>query len=761
MPEEEGYDLRMSFPRFNLGRVHPIGPLVLAAWLGLLAGCGSEGRDVEPATSQRTPIGFHLDLQGAWSLAGMAAERLQLGELRRATGPVHLEYQIPEGAWSRDPVLSVPTTETSVWRATLSSGRLETLSRKELESVRLRHGDLELVHLTTPSPPLPGSFVVLPPDLLVALPKTFGEPRTGWSLSYAGVREHIADPIARAVLCEDASGPVDVKCGVETRPAFLLAGGGRLTWERTPADGESLRLGLGLLRATLEHGAEGLRIEQRTRGSIAFQVRARCDAEDVTLWQGEVSCEDPGFQDVILPLERFGRQRVTFSVTIDQGTPRPGHVENLVAVSVPFHAVRTTTSPRNVILISLDTWRADGLSCVDDERVSTPNLDRFAAEGRRFARHYTSSPWTLPAHTSLFTSLFPVQHGVIAKDHRVPRDAPDFPSLLRARGYRTAAFTGGGFLSAYYGFHRGFDSYRAANLGVVDLVERANRWLEDAPRPFFLFLHTYEIHSPYAPPEPLRSRRVTTHDSELPVEVREDDIQERIDAGTLTASDRRYTSELYHAGIEWTDHALGDLFAKLDTLGLRDDTMVIVTSDHGEELFEHAGIGHGQTLFEEVLRIPLLVRAPGFTHAGEVVTQLTRIEDVAPTIFDWLDLPVPASWSGRSLRSTPENATFQLAHLRFLYASHEAPALVIGREKVIEADPAYARTRDASTIRVFDLERDPEERSPLAPTDPRTLALRDRLHHDLRFFRTKALEADVGVLPPEEQRELDALGYFK
>ena len=357
---------------------------------------------------------------------------------------------------------------------------------------------------------------------------------------------------------------------------------------------------------------------------------------------------------------------------------------------------RSGPVPRyNVLLVSLDTVRQDFLGCyghrprrAPDADVS-PNLDALARQGVRMQDAYASSSWTLPSHLSMMTGQTPVVHSVDTDLQAFGGPQSTLAEVLRRHGYRTAGVFSGPLLEPLWGFGRGFERYRRAyGPDAMRFAERHDAdptppgedereardvWLRDVssprvtataleelrelarqPAPWFLFVHYFDAHNDYLPPPPYDTRfdpgyagpisgtRVLA-DPLLSVRASDDD-----DEFVRRASDRDldHLVALYEGEIAWVDAHVGKLLAELDALAVTGRTLVIVVSDHGEEFFEHGGLGHRRTLFEEVLRIPLLLRLPGVLPAGKVVPGPVSTADLMPTVLDLLDLPERQAWSG-------------------------------------------------------------------------------------------------------------------
>lgn len=322
-------------------------------------------------------------------------------------------------------------------------------------------------------------------------------------------------------------------------------------------------------------------------------------------------------------------------------------------VAAPPPARFEPSPTRGLVLVSLDTLRADHLGCYGYGRDTSPGLDRLASRGTLFLRHVVQVPSTLPSHMSIFTGLFPGEHGVHAWDAVLSPRIPLVAEVLRRAGYRTAGHTEGGWMIGRFGFARGFDEWsdppHEADTDVARTFGRGVEFLRSvAPgERFFLFLHTYSIHDPYRPPEAFRR---LFWPGEAPAGAPEPTGEnlERINAGALPLPPGAvdYYRALYDASIRYVDSELERLLAELDRLGLAGETTVVVTSDHGEEFREHGRLAHTQAYYES-LHAPLLVLHPAQTRGARVET-VTQSVDLAPTLYELAGVPGPPS-SGRSL----------------------------------------------------------------------------------------------------------------
>ena len=309
---------------------------------------------------------------------------------------------------------------------------------------------------------------------------------------------------------------------------------------------------------------------------------------------------------------------------------------------------------RGYVLISFDALRADALGVYGAGRETSPFIDRLAERSTVFENAFTQIPSTLPSHLSMFTGLYPSEHGVFPPRDVLSERIPTLPELFRAAGYRTFGHSEGGYVQGGYGFARGFDEWTDTPYGADGDVERTfGRGLESLARlgdgeRFFLFLHSYSVHDPYEPPADLRARFWPGPPPAGAFEPTGPNFA-AFNSHLLDTSPAAipYYRALYDAGVRYVDDVLGDLWAGLERLGLADDTVLIVTSDHGEEFLEHGRLVHTQA-YPESLRIPLIVFHPG-RPVGRRVETLAETIDFLPTLAELAGFAAPAGISGESL----------------------------------------------------------------------------------------------------------------
>jgi arylsulfatase A-like enzyme len=308
----------------------------------------------------------------------------------------------------------------------------------------------------------------------------------------------------------------------------------------------------------------------------------------------------------------------------------------------------------NVILISIDTLRPDHLECYGYGVPTSPNLDAFCEESVVFRQAIAQAPSTLHSHASIFSSLLPHHHGASwGGKTRLPEEALTITELLRSVGYATGGFAGGGQMDGVFGLDQGFDVYKLPGQEhFLGTVRHGIEWLDGTPgRPFFLFLHSYEVHHPYTPSPEHLALVAGDYAGSLPDEISIEFLREVNSGETgLETGDLDHIISTYDAEIRSVDDGFSYLVAALKERDLYDDTLIVFTSDHGEEFGEHGVVGwHSHTLFDELLRVPLIIRFPGGAHAGAQVEAQVRSLDIAPTLAATLGLPVPDDFDGVDL----------------------------------------------------------------------------------------------------------------
>lgn len=390
-----------------------------------------------------------------------------------------------------------------------------------------------------------------------------------------------------------------------------------------------------------------------------------------------------------------------------------------------------------VILISIDTCRADHLGCYGDTRGITPNVDAIAAEATVFERSYSPVPMTLPAHSSMMTGADPVFHGVHDNlRYRLADQHTTLAEIMRERGYVTAGFVSAFVLDQRFGLAQGFDHYDDQFSGahkVVNILERkadqttarALDWLEaHHDEPFFLFLHYFDPHDDYQPPQPYAT----------------------------TFADAPYAGE-----VAFVDDCIGRVIERLKALGLYDDALIIVTADHGEMLGEHGEPTHSYFIYESAVRVPLVIRAPGQTQARRVA-EPTGLIDILPTICAFLGVDVPDTVQGIDLSKAVRGAAGDIPPHRMMYLESFTPTKY-GCNALRGITDGTVKYILANRQELYDLAGDTAELNNLATHAPaRAAGMLDQLAEVVASHGQEAADAEH-VLDEQTRRRLESLGY--
>jgi len=418
--------------------------------------------------------------------------------------------------------------------------------------------------------------------------------------------------------------------------------------------------------------------------------------------------------------------------------------------SLAFAKPPANTQRPNIVLITLDTTRADRMGFLGSRRGLTPNLDALAREGVVFSRAYAQVPLTTPSHAVILTGTYPEFNHVNYMGDPLGKSLPFLPDILRRNGYRTAAFVGALVLDPSKlapGFERGFELYDSGyhrRRGTEDrygslerrgeeVVKRALDWLSKRPAgPFFLWVHLYDPHDPYSPPEPFSTR---------------------------------HKAEPYDGEIAYTDSVVGKLIAGLKTRGLFDSSLLAVMADHGEAFGEHGEKHHGIFLYDETIHVPLVFKLPGRTAPGKSADRVGLV-DVAPTVLQVAHLPIPPAVQGKSL----------LRHLKLQQPGVTSPPADADLQRPVYSESAYGHLSFGwSTLRawrtgkylyiaapsreLYDESANPSATNNLA--SPSNAVADTAAAQIAEFVRmTKGSAAERTELSPEQRENLHALGYF-
>ena len=556
-------------------------------------------------------------------------------------------------------------------------------------------------------------------------------------------------------------------------------------------------------------------------------IRLTVTADGATLLDEHLTAPrdatEPAWRDVRLELPAGAQELVLAAAGEGDDPPLAlfGH-PTLRTPADPTTEARPDARRPNVVLISIDTLRADHLGCYGASPSPSPRIDAFAQQALRFTTAYSTSSYTLPAHGSMLTGQFPAVHGATDPEDRLdPARSPFLAQMLADAGYVTAAFTGGAYMAADFGFAAGFDRY--ANNDPVWALDSARgrqlmemgtgpnaaqhaellrryatpmiaRWIEsqDDGTPFFLFAHTYVVHN-YAPDK----ARLRAHGllGEKGKEQRLDDSRrERFNFGESALHDEVLSELLpyYDATIEMADEFVGALLDALDRAGLAERTLVVVTSDHGEEFGEHGYFGHGKNLYESNVRVPLLVRLPAgvpgrargarMPDEPAVHDELISLADLPPFILRCLGKdPDPRMTLGREWdpsqvmpparsqlvmeldTSFERVSAIREGALKLSVRTPPTKGVEDGTAGHSEADGAQAAAPDGQ-VQLYDLAGDADERTDLGGARPEAAPLRQRLAQFQLLAAALRAAAGEGELPeeldPSAIEQLIQMGYM-
>lgn len=396
----------------------------------------------------------------------------------------------------------------------------------------------------------------------------------------------------------------------------------------------------------------------------------------------------------------------------------------------------------NYILVTVDTLRVDRIGCYGYKDVETPTMDLFAKRGIKFENCISTTPLTLPSHTSIMTGTFPIFHGV--RDNGgflVPPELETLAELFKENDYDTSAFVASYVLDSKWGLSQGFDfyydhfdlsQYKTISLGNVqhradDVIDQALPWIEDhKANPFFTWIHLYDPHTPYEPPSPYKEQ---------------------------------YPNRPYVGEIAYTDSQLARLWQYLEEENLIENTILIFASDHGESLGAHKENAHGFFIYQESVHVPLIIVTPFESLFGLSRSTVVSLVDIFPTMLEMANIPVPSLSQGKSLQpllfkdqNDPEAFAYsETFYPRFHYGWSELTSIQDGQYKLIVAPQ----------LELYDLEKDPQESTNLLDIEPREARrLKDLIDVFMEETEKNALKLDYSQMDEDSRQKLAALGYL-
>ena len=423
----------------------------------------------------------------------------------------------------------------------------------------------------------------------------------------------------------------------------------------------------------------------------------------------------------------------------------------------------------NIIFIVVDTLRADHLSCYGYQRNTTPNIDQLAGEGVLFRNAISAAPWTLPSAASFLTSQYPCVLGISNRAAMIPGEFPLLAELLKQQGYTTHGIVSHTMLSARLGFGRGFDSYDErsslghAGISAPAVTDKATSFLQKShQKPFFLFQHYFDPHCDYHLHQqynyyPSYKGNIRSGESIFSLWAKRQDMSE---------DDIKYLFALYDSEISFTDQYIGTLLNELKQQGLYDNSIIILTSDHGEEFMERGWIGHTSTLYQELLRVPLIIKFPD--SGARIVDTPVGLIDLMPTLLAYLGLKNPDGLEGKALdiASGDPIASRPIFSETFNPQIHRPqPVVPIALRSVVLGDLKLIYDEKKGIKQIYDLSKDPYERNDLSSSQSdlhKALALSLAQYTDYVEKKRKKgpIKDERELFTPEQRKQLESLGYL-
>lgn len=478
---------------------------------------------------------------------------------------------------------------------------------------------------------------------------------------------------------------------------------------------------------------------------------------------------------------------VSYKNADETGTCNSHNLTNITENSLSVKKTKQSHQP-NVLLIGVETLRADHVGCLGYRRNTTPTLDKLAKEGAVFSRAIATSSWTKPAVMSVFTSLYPAIHKVTDFHKKLSEKINTLAEMLKENGYITAAFVCSPNLDSCYGFSRGFNLYDDFsvqlsllfnlfgynNIAVQDIYNEAVtnetvnrvalRWLqENHDKPFFMFVFYFDPHHDYIPPPPFDT-------------VFDPNYKGSIDGRGIIHQPRKSTPPsqrdldhiiaLYDGEILYTDRCISDLLEKFRQYGILDKTLVIVFGDHGDEFYEHGTTGHGHTLYNELIHIPLILRWPEEIPQNKRINTLVSQVDIMPTILDYLDIKYNRLMQGRNLRCLIEGKKDRLHDVVYAEVSRHSDKVFTS---AISNQNKCILDLNTGNKQFFDLSTDPSEQKNIynmrSSNGPVALAscVTQWLANNARLASQLCNDVNLQEVELDEDRlkRLKSLGYLR
>ena len=475
-----------------------------------------------------------------------------------------------------------------------------------------------------------------------------------------------------------------------------------------------------------------------------------------------------------------GAVRAVSSLCTHRRGPAAILVLGLIAALAAYAGCQSRKrAPRmNLLVIFIDTLHADHLGCYGYNRNTSPNIDRFAAGSTLFLNAISQSPWTLPSTASLFTGLYPTRHQTITRQTELPDHRRTLAEILRDNGHRTGAVVSNIFVSSKYNLHQGFEDFDETWVGghrdisSPGVTNLGIEWLREyGKEPFFLFLHYFDPHHDYLghPEFPFGDPNEGWVDSTMRFEELKEKRHE------LGPEDVEYLVSLYDSEIAFTDHHVARVLDELERLGLAETTLVVLASDHGEGFMDHDWLGHTRGLYEELVRVPLVLRNPRMPDLPHVFEPTVEMIDLLPTILDMLGIggekaDIDGSSFVRALRGRVEPRSEAFSEVCFHPLAFPEDMQIrpgVNFRSVREGGWKLIHAVARDEVEFYDLTTDPFERTNLADSPEREPYERTRallaewMEETEEIARQENLTPNLFQIDPETEERLRALGYVQ
>jgi arylsulfatase A-like enzyme len=553
-----------------------------------------------------------------------------------------------------------------------------------------------------------------------------------------------------------------LRIGGDTRPVLETRANNHFSYQLMLSEPAELRFSLGLSEEKAQ------KIEQIEYQILAHQKKG----EELLFSQLYHSDNDElwnNWNDFTLDLSPYAGSNLSLCFET-RLVAKKGHAVDTIDWGNPFLIKQQDKGKEklNVIIYLVDTLRADHLGCYGNREIQTPHIDRFASQGVLFENAYAQASWTKPSTATLLTSTYPSYHDAIKRNDTLTSEISTLAEVLKERGYLTGAFISQVNVSADFGFYQGFDSYLETYYPIKQRPLYAHHmndfifpWLKkNVDNPFFLYIHTNDPHDPYNPPAPYNKMYDDNYAGSINGSVR---TLEDILFGNIKVKPRdiQHLNALYKGEVTINDSAFGKFVEKLKELKLYDRTLIIFTADHGEEFWEHKGVKHALTLYDEVIHIPLMMRLPWNIPAGLKINSPVRTIDVMPTILKLLHFNPPQQCQGKSLIPLIKNKKQHEA--KEIYCEEDFGDKVM--QSIRKADWKLIYYPKTGLVELFNIKKDHKEQNNLATHYPeliQSLLKKINLWHQQQIKRRKGLHRTrAKKLSEETIKQLKALGYLQ